>query len=435
MNRTAKIAIGVGFLVVVGVAAGFSIRAGNKNVTQVRIEPAKKLDLVASVTASGWVRPHTKVDVQSDIMGRITELHVKEGDVVKKGQFLVRIDPTQSEAMASRARASVAQSLAQAAQQRAAMVQAQRAFERAKEIAAKDPNLMSQQQIEDAESQAKAAAELLRSAEFGVAQARANLQQAEDQLSKTIIRAPMDGVVTRLRIEVGEMAIVGMQNNPGSVLLTISDLSNMEAVVKVDETDVPQIKLGDSAAVAIDAFPREIFTGKVTEISHSAVVSPEQTSQAGAQQQAVDFEVVITLDRPPQTLRPDLSATADVVTATRKQVLGIPIIALTVRERGNVKALPTETPEAKEAAEKAVADKSKDEEGVFVVKKGKAHFVPVTVGIAGREQFEVLKGLNPGDSVVAGPYEAIRGLEEGKAVRAMPATDKKGDKPKSGEAK
>ncbi len=433
MNRKAKIAIGIGLVVVVGSAAGMSIRAGRKNATEVRIEPVKKIDLVASVTASGWVRPHRKVDVQSDVMGRITALLVKEGDYVHKGQVLLRIDPTQNEAQVSRAQAAVSQALAQAAQSKSAQIQAQRAFDRAKEIAAKDPNLMSQQQIEDAETQARAQAELLHAAEYGVAQARANLQQAEDQLSKTIIRASMDGVITRLKVEEGETAIVGMMNNPGSLLLTISDLSNMEAVIKVDETDVPQIKLGDSASVAIDAFPRATFTGKVTEISHSAVISPENTSQTGAQQQAVDFEVVVTLDHPPNTLRPDLSATADVVTASRKAVIGIPIIALTVRERGNVKALPTETPEAKQAAEKAVADKSKDEEGVFVVRKGKAHFVPVTVGIAGREQFEVLKGLAVGDSVIAGPYEAIRGLEEGKVVRAM-AAPKKGTDAKKAEA-
>ncbi len=434
MNRTAKIAIGVGLVVLIGSAAAFSIRAGRKNVTEVRIEGVKKGDLVAVVTASGWVRPHTKVDVQSDVMGRVTEIHVKEGDAVKKGQILVRIDPTQLEANLERARAGVSQALAQAAQQHATAVQAQRAYQRAQEMAKANAQLVSQQQLDDAQAQAQSAAEFARSADYNVEVARASLRQAEDQLSKTTIRSPMDGVVTRLPIEVGAMAIIGMQNNPGSVLLTISDLSNMESVIKVDETDVPQIQLGDSASVSIDAFPKQTFTGRVTEISHSALISPEQTSQTGATQQAVDFEVVITLDHPPTTLRPDLSATADVVTATRKNALQIPIIALTVRERGNVKALPTETPEAKQAAEKAVADRSKDQEGVFLVQKGKAHFVPVNVGIAGREAFEVLSGLKVGDSIVAGPYEAIRGLEEGKAVRKM-ATGGKGGAAKAGEAK
>ena len=433
MNRTAKIAIGLGLVVLVGSAAGMSITVGRKKATEVKIEAVKKQDLVAVVTASGWVRPHTKVEVQSDVMGRITELYIKEGDIVKKGQVLVRIDPTQLEAQVERARAGVSQALAQAAQAHANALTTQSAYKRAKEISAKDANLMSQQQLEDAEAQAKASVEMARSADYSVEVARAALRQAEDQLSKTTIRAAMDGVVTRLKIEVGEMAIVGMQNNPGSVLLTISDLSNMEAVIKVDETDVPQIHIGDSASVAIDAFPKQTFTGRVIEISHSAIISPENVSQAGGQQQAVDFEVVVKLDQPPQTLRPDLSATADVVTASRKNALTIPIIALTIREKGNVKAMPAESPETSAAVQQAVSDRSKDQEGVFVVRKGKVHFVPVTVGIAGREQFEVLKGLSVGDSIVAGPYETIRNLEEGKAVRKAAAGDKKNAK--AGEAK
>jgi HlyD family secretion protein len=421
MNRNGKIAIGIGLVVLLGGAAGMSIRAGRNHVTEVKIQSVGRKDLTAVVTASGWIRPHRKVDVQSDVMGRIVELRVQEGDRVTKGQVLLRIDPTQLEAGVARAKAGVSQALAQAAQAKAATIQAQRAYERAQQIATQNANLMSQQQIEDAQTTARTQAEMSRAADYNVEVARAALHEAEDQLSKTVIRAPMDGVVTRLNVDEGETAIVGMMNNPGSLLLTVSDLSDMEAVIKVDETDVPQIQLGDTATVSIDAFPKQTFSGRVTEISHSAIISPENTSSTGATQQAVDFEVVVKLDDPPKTLRPDLSATADVVTATRKDALAIPIIALTVRERGNVKALPTETAESKAAAETAVADRSKDEEGVFVVKQGKAQFVPVTVGIAGREDFEVLNGLKAGDSVVAGPYEAIRGLENGKAVRSAPA--------------
>ncbi|HEX9108057.1 MAG TPA: efflux RND transporter periplasmic adaptor subunit, partial [Longimicrobiales bacterium] len=204
MNRTAKIAIGVGLVLVIGAAAGFSIRAGRKNATDVRIEGVKKGDLVAIVTASGWVRPHTKVEVQSDVMGRITELRVKEGDVVRKGEVLVRIDPTQLEAAVERARAGVSQAQAQAAQSHANALQSQRAYDRAKEMAKASATLVSQQQLDDAQAQAAAANEMARSADFNVEVARAAQRQAEDQLSKTIIRAPMDGVITRLKIEVGE---------------------------------------------------------------------------------------------------------------------------------------------------------------------------------------------------------------------------------------
>lgn len=426
MNRKAKIAVGVGLLVIIGAGAGVSLTAGRHNATEVRIQPVARRDLVASVTASGWVRPHRKVDVQSDIMGRVTQLNVKEGDHVERGQVLLRIDPTQYEAAVTRAKAAVSEALARAAQARANEIQAQRALQRSTEIAARDSLLMAKQSIEDAQTQARVQAELAKAADYLVDQAKASLVEAQDQLAKTVIRSPIDGVVTRLKVEQGETAIVGTMNNPGSLLLTVSDLSNMEAVIRVDETDVPQIQLGDSASVQIDAFPHKTFTGKVIEVSHSAVKSQEDNAAQGiTQQQAVDFEVVVALDDPPPTLRPDLSATADVITGKRKDALAIPIIALTVRERGNVKALPQEDPAAAEAGKEAAADKREDQEGVFLVKAGKAHFVPVQIGIAGREDFEVLKGLSVGDSVIAGPYEAIRSLEEGKPVKKMVEAAKK----------
>src|SRR5690606_17769316 len=221
--------------------------------------------------------------------------------------------------------------------------------------------------------------ELLRAAEHGVAQARAALREAENQLDKTSIVAPIDGVVTRLNVEEGETAIVGTMNNPGSLLLTISDLSVMEAVVRVDETDVPHLSLGDSASITIDAFPRQTFTGRVTEIAHSSVRPPESVTSSGpgGQGQAVDFEVVIRLDNPPPTLRPDLSATADIVTDIRPGALSIPIIALTVRDSDALEALPQESPEASSAADRI--EKQTDIEGVFVVRDGIARFVPVEV--------------------------------------------------------
>jgi HlyD family secretion protein len=251
-------------------------------------------------------------------------------------------------------------------------------------------------------------------------QAKEALNEAIDRLDKTVIRAPMTGVVTRLNVDEGETAIVGTMNNPGSLLLTVADLAVMEAVVRVDETDIPDIKLGDTATIEIDAFQRQKFRGTVTEISHSSVRPPEsQAAQGSGQGQAVDYEVVITLENPPRTLRSDLSATADIVTSTRKNALAVPIIALTVREKGNVKALPNETPQARAAGEEIEREKAEDQEGVFVARQGKAHFVPVQIGIAGKEHFEVLSGLKLGDSVVAGPYDAIRSLENDKAIRRL----------------
>jgi HlyD family secretion protein len=430
MHKRAKIGIGVALLVAIGAGAGVTISSGKKKGAEVRVEKVAAKDLVASVTASGWIRPHKKVDVQADIMGRITSLNVKEGDHVQKGQVLLRIDPTQYEAQVTRARAAVSDAMAREGQARASMIQADRAFQRAQLLASRDSMLISRQNVEEAETQARVQRELASSAHYNVEMARASLNETINQLGKTVLRAPMDGIVTRLKVEEGETAIVGTMNNTGSLLLTVSDLSSMEAVVRVDETDLPNMQLGDSATIEIDAFPRQRFVGHVSEISHSAVHPQQDVAQSsGSQGQAVDFEVVVRLDHPPNTLRPDLSATAEVVTATRKHVLVIPIIALTVRDRGASKAVPNEDPSTKMAAADAImADKMKqDQEGVFLVRKGKAKFVPVTVGIAGKEYFEVTRGLVAGDSVVAGPYEVIRTLEDGKPVRLL-KNDAKGAK-------
>jgi HlyD family secretion protein len=232
----------------------------------------------------------------------------------------------------------------------------------------------------------------------------------------------MDGIITRLNVEEGSTAIIGTMNNPGSLLLTIADLSSMEAVVRVDETDMPNIQVGDSAIISIDALPRQKFTGRVTEIGYSSVRSPLQNQAASPQGgQAIDYEIVITLDNPPTTLRSDLSVSADIVTAQRQGVLTIPIIALTVRERKPAEAVQAEDREVQVAAAAATDTAKVDQEGVFVVREGKAVFVPVSVGIAGQGFFEVLTGLTETDSVVAGPYDAIRTLEDGRAVRSIPA--------------
>lgn len=419
MRRKTKLLIGGGAVVAVIAIAVFSSMRGGDG-TQVRIEPVARRDLVSTVTASGWIEPNRKVDVQADIMGRIIELRIVEGQPVSRGDILLRIDPSQYEAAVSRARAAVNEAGAREAQARANLIQAERQAQRMRTLSQQE-NMVSPQQVEEAETQELVQRQLLEAAKYGVAQARSALAEAEDMLSKTVIRAPMDGVVTRLNVEEGETAIVGTMNNAGSLLLTVADLGAMEAVVRVDETDVPELHVGDSAVVQIDAFPRQSFTGRVTEIGHSSVTRPVSgavSSASGAQ--AVDFEVRIRLDNPPPTLRSDLSATADVVTAKRENALSVPIIALTVRERTNAQPVPQEDPAAQAAAAQAAAAESDgDEEGVYVVRNGKAEFVPVQVGIAGAQHFEVLSGVTESDSVVAGPYEAIRSLEDGDAVRPI----------------
>ena len=421
MKRKTKILVASGVLILT-TGAGIARVAGRAEpAVAVRTGVAENRPLESIVRASGWIQPRLAVDVQSDIMGRVTDMLVKEGDAVEKGQVLLRIDPTQYEAAVARARAGVSEARAREAQARASLLQAEQALRRAEEMRARDSLLISDQQFEETATQARVQKALHDAAVHGVQIAGAALREAQDHLSKSVIRAPINGVVTRLNIEEGETAIVGTMNNPGSLLLTVSDLSVMEAVIQVDETDVPAIAIGDSAVLSIDAFPRRKFTGHVTEVSHSSIVAPD--TRGGAQQsQAVDFEVVVTLNTPPPGIRPDLSATAEVITEQRPEALAVPIIALTVRERKDVESLDAElTDEQKAAAAKLMDEESQDVEGVFIVRGGQARFVPVDVGITGREHFEILSGLAAGDSVVAGPYEAVRQMKDGDLVRAMDA--------------
>jgi HlyD family secretion protein len=419
MKRKTKVvaAVAVAVLATGAGIAGVTTRA--ESGIAVRAEAVEVRPLEGVVRASGWIQPRVSVDVQSDIMGRVTGLYVQEGEPVERGQVLLRIDPTQYEAAVARARAGVSEALAREAQARASLLQAEQALRRATEMRARDVNLISPQQYEETETQTQVHKALHEAAVHGVEIARAMLREAQDQLAKSVIRAPIDGVVTRLNIEEGETAIVGTMNNPGSLLLTVSDLSTMEAVVRVDETDVPGITLGDSTVLIIDAFPRRRFAGRVTRVSHSSTLPP-QSRVAVQQSQAVDFEVVIALDDPPPGIRPDLSATADIITEQRPAALAIPIIALTVRERKDLEALELERTPAQEAALPVGAGEGDDVEGVFVIRDGKARFTVVEVGITGREHFEVLAGLAAGDSVVAGPYEAVRRLHDGAAVRVLP---------------
>jgi HlyD family secretion protein len=425
MTRNVKIAIGVVAVILVTAAGIAGVNARGESGVAVRAVTVEARSLESVVRASGWIKPRVSVDVQSDIIGRVTGLFVQEGDAVKRGQVLLRIDPTQYEAAVARAKAAVSEAMAREAQARASLLQSQQALRRATEMRARDANLISPQQYEETETQAQVHKALHEAALHGVEIARAMQREAEDHLAKSVIRSPIDGVVTRLNIEEGETAIVGTMNNPGSLLLTVSDLSVMEAVVRVDETDVPGITLGDTASLNIDAFPRRRFAGHVTKISHSSTLPP-QSRGVTQQSQAVDFEVVITLADPPPGIRPDLSATAEIVTARRAEALAIPIIALTVRERKDLEELELDLSPAQEAAMATLAPDDDDVEGVFVIREGKARFTVVRVGITGREHFEVVAGLAAGDSVVAGPYEAVRRLNDGSTVRVQSTSERAG---------
>ena len=410
-----KMKWGIAGAVVVAAGAIFATSAARRGekATEVRIEAVGNRDLVAAVTASGQVQPRTKVDVAADISGRIVRLSVKEGQMVKRGDFLLQIDPEQYEAAVQRAEAALSSAKAQAAQARANFLQAKRNYDRNLEIQKTNAQLVSDADIEQTRTQMEVNQALQEAADHNVEQANASVRDAKTSLSKTTILAPMSGRITRLVVEQGETAVPGTFNKDAATLLTISDMSVLETIVKVDETDVARISVGDSSIVQIDAFPDTTFVGRVVEISHSSV---RGAAASGANtEQAVDYEVRIQLVNPPAETRPDFSATAKVVTDIRSNALCIPIIALTVRENedlaGGDSAVRVGTTPAREVGKR-------DVEGVFVVgADNKVTFRPVKVGIAGDRYFEVLSGLTAGDRIVGGTYQAIRELKDGALVK------------------
>ena len=415
MSRRNKLFLSTGIAVLLVAAVMMSIAARRDRAEAVRLEPVTRRHLVATVTASGQIVPKTAVDISADITGRIVAIPVKEGQKVTKGQLLLRIDPSQYEAGVAQSKATLSSAEASALQARANRDQAKRAYDRAQQLRQTDTKLVSDEQLEQAQTQYQVAEAVATSAARQVDQARAALNQAEDQLGKTVLRSPLDGEVTRVAVQVGEVAVPGTFSKDVGLLMTVSDLSVIIVKVQVDETDVVRLQLGDSADVSIDAFPDTTFAGRVTKIAQSAVLSASAASQQSASsgsQQAVDYDVEVTLNHPPPDIRPDLSATAKIITATRDSALSIPIIALTVREHTPISTeiAPVDTTKAK----------TKETEGVFVVHGGVAQFRPVDVGIAGDEYFEVLKGLRQGDTIVAGPYQTVRDLKDSTRVRAMP---------------
>ena len=431
MSRGMK--FGVFAVIVVVVIAGLVIAGQSKKrnaATEVRMEEVGKRDLVSAVTASGRIEAETSVDISADITGRIIRIDVKEGDLVTKGQFLIQIDPAQYQANVSRARGMVASSQASTVQTRANRDQAERALARTKELAASGSNLIAPEAVEQAQTAFDVAEANWRASQAQLDQARAGLREAQDQLSKTRLTAPMSGRVVRLAVEEGEVAVPGTFSRETGLLMTIADLSVILATVKVDETDVVRLERGDSVEVTIDAFPDTTFIGRVTKISNSAQMTATQTA-AGSADQAVDFEVEVTLENPPADVRPDLSCTSRIVTDTRKGALAVPIIALTVRDNQPV---PNEI-QAQEVAVAAPVDNAaggarvkKETEGVFVVRDGIATFRPVKVGIAGDEHFEVLEGIREGETIVSGTYQAIRDLKDGTKVKASAEAGLNGEK-------
>ncbi|HUV13509.1 MAG TPA: HlyD family secretion protein [Acidobacteriota bacterium] len=473
MSTKKKVLIVVGAAVVLAIIIGVSVTANRKDATTVETGEVKRTaELVAIVTATGEIKPKEFVELQAEISGVITELLVEEGDLVTKGDLLLKIDPVQTrsdnraqEAMLASALSDVRSQQAQIAVQESVVEQdrtavrvaeievetaqknldlAQSIFERKQGLF--EENLISRDDYDtvknnlyNAESTlATAKGRLLQAeAQFKVRelmleqareshgaslsraeQQRAMLERSQDMLSKTEIRSPLDGVITQMNVEVGERAVPGTLNNPAATLMIIADLSIIEAEVEVDETDIVDLELGQKAVVKVDALPDNPIDGIVTEIGNSAI------QILGQEQEAKDFKVVIQLDEPPKSLRPGLSCTGEITTAVRAEVLSIPIQALTIREfpvdeEGVL--VRKEKDEDKKETDAGKGDKddeleTKEFEGVFRLVETKVEFVPVETGITGDKEIEILAGLEEDDTIVTGSYKTLRTLGDGDSV-------------------
>jgi HlyD family secretion protein len=403
-----KTIIIIAVIALIGVIVVLNLSSQREKSVKVAIEKAKTRDLTALVSASGEVKPKKSINISALILGRIVKIGIKEGQEVKAGDFLMKLDSTQYEANADRDRAFIQSSRAERIKAEATLKRSQDFFDRQKNLF--DNQLISKELLEQAKTQNDISDASLRSLDFQIAQAEASLKSTLDILAKTVYSSPIDGMITSKRVEEGEMAIIGTMNNPGTVLMTIADLSVMEVEVQVDETDVVGVQLGQAANVRVDAFPNQIFKGRVTEIGSSALV--KTTVATTSTQESKDFKVVVTLDNPSKLLKPGLSASADIITGERKNVLAVPISALVVRDK-----TPT--------AEQAKAGTKAEEEGLFLMDNGRAKFSPVQKGIMGELDIEITGGLKAGQEVIVGPYDALRQMKDGLLVKPDIKSDAK----------
>ena len=436
-------------LIVVVVLAGFAgayFYFKKDEAVSVNVEAVKKRDLEAVVTASGTIQAKRFVNMSAVQMGRVTRLGVQEGDRVKAGQFLLEIDPNALRGTVQRGEASVAGARAGLEQARVNVETARANLSLARDQLKRQRDLWAQQlttkeNLDKAESEMKvretelaARQSDISSREQMIKQEAASLDTSRYNLRQVTLLAPFDGIVTRRNIEEGENVVVGTMNNAGTQLLTVADMSIIEAEVEVDETDIPSVQIGQLAKVTIDALADRTFPGKVTEIGNSPIQQATTGQQAG--QQATNFKVTVQLDKQIPEVRPGFTCSAAVTTATRKQALSVPIQAMAAREmvfdqKGNV-VRELRDPKAKrrrrpapdagtaQAAELKPGQTRKEVEGVFVMRNNESIFIPVKVGIAGEKYFEVLSGLKNGEQVITGPFNSVRNLKDGDEVKVGP---------------
>ena len=444
MSGKKKLFIALAIIVVLGAIAFANFRFQRDDGIAVNYETIQRRDLESVVSASGKIQPKRSVNISADTMGRVTSLSVNEGDEVKRGQFLLEIDPRNLRSRVESGEASLQASASQLQQMRLSIEAARVNLKAAQDTLNRQQELWkggltTRENLERADNEVKsqqanlrAQEQNLKTQELRIAQERASLSSAQYDLSRVRLESPINGIVTRRNIEEGETAVTGTMNNPGTVLLTIADMSVLETEVEVDETDIPTVKIGQRAKVTIDALPNRTFTAQVTEIGNSPIQAPG----AAASAQATNFKVVLTLDGEVPNVRPGFTCTAEITTATRKNVLAVPIQATTVREmvvdqEGNIvrdqaatagqSAAAARRAAAAGGAELKPGQQRKELEGVFIVADNKAQFAAVKTGIPGDKYFEVLSGLKEGDQVIVGPFSSVRELRDGAPVKATPA--------------
>ncbi|MFN8059696.1 MAG: efflux RND transporter periplasmic adaptor subunit [Vicinamibacterales bacterium] len=426
-------------------AGGWGVyRYRQPTLKKVSVDAIRVRDLDAVVSASGKIQPKRSVNISADTMGRVTTLAVREGERVARGQFLLQIDPRNLQTAVSRNEASLAAAESQLSQAKASLESSRDNLSLARENLKRQRDLWAAQlstreALDRAETEVK-----LRESEFNerehqvstqanrIAQERAVVAGARYDLSKVRIESPIDGIVTRRNIEEGETVVIGTMNNAGTVLLTIADMSVIEAELEVDETDIPSLSLGQAVKVTIDAIADKTFTGRVTEIGNSPIQTTGATQTA--QNEAINFKVKVTIAEEIPDVRPGFTCSADITTASRTAVVAVPIQALTVREMvfdqaGQLVRQPPRPRGSKveptaSAEELPTGQTRKESEGVFVLRNGRAEFVPVKTGIAGERYFEVLGGVQAGDQVITGPLDSVRDLADGDEVALEDKTKK-----------
>ena len=401
MSKAWKIVlIAVGAIVLLVVA--WRISAKSRSIPRVTTAKVETEDMVSKVTANGKIQAEKRVDLSALVMGQIVNLAVRNGDQVRKGDFLLQIDRNQAAAGEAGSAAAVEASLAARDSSKATLEQARRDWERAKknyqaEILPEADSQKAKAMLETAEADFEAAVR-------HIEQNRANLNASRDTLSKTTVRAPIGGVVTDLPVKEGEVTVIGTMNNPGTQLMTISDMSSVEAVLMVDETDVPNVTVGQKALVSIEAYPDRAFEGLVTQVENSPIPKNDPELQGLiTTSDAINFKVRVKVLHPPEAIRPGFSVTADVITGSKPSVLAVPLASIVIRDSPK--------------AEKTAAGRIKTESGVYVLQDGKARFVPVRLGLAGELKVEVTSGIARGQEILTGPFKILRTLKDGSRVK------------------